>query len=214
MNDKEAYEISLIENIQRKTFDPVEEAKAFKRYVDEFGYGSTSELALRIGKSEEYVSHRIGLLSLPGEVLQKVSRRQLTPSHAQELRGLNEEDSLRISEIVVESRISAKQVRNIVKRTKTEGRDLSSFDSFFSEPLPIDETERRLYQIDRKFGKCIAALKAMMIRFDEVIDTLDEENEWAIRQLLLEDRNLLHQHIDNMMRMKQKTRRTLTKTAR
>jgi len=63
MSDKQAYEIQLTENMQRKAMDPVEEAEAFRRYVMDFGWGGVSELAQKIGKSEEYVSHRIQLLS-------------------------------------------------------------------------------------------------------------------------------------------------------
>ena len=48
--------------------DPIEEAEAFKKYVVDFGWGAVSELARKIGKSEEYVSHRLQLLKLPEDV--------------------------------------------------------------------------------------------------------------------------------------------------
>ena len=53
LSDKEAYEVSLIENVQHKTLDAIEEAEAFKSYVEEYGYGGESELASRIGKSQQ-----------------------------------------------------------------------------------------------------------------------------------------------------------------
>ena len=52
MSDKQAYEIQLTENIQRKSMDPVEEAEAFRRYVMESGWGGVSELAKKIGKRQ------------------------------------------------------------------------------------------------------------------------------------------------------------------
>jgi ParB family chromosome partitioning protein len=81
LDDKQAYEVSLIENIQRKSLNPIEEAKALRRYVDERGYGAVSELAARIGKSEPYVSKRLDLLDLPTHVQEQlVSRsRSLEP---------------------------------------------------------------------------------------------------------------------------------------
>ena len=85
LSDKEAYEVSLVENVQRETLDPIEEAMAFENYVKKFGYGSTTRLSKQIGKSEEYVSHRILLLSLPNDVLKNVSSRQLSPTVAEEL---------------------------------------------------------------------------------------------------------------------------------
>ncbi len=56
LSDKQTYEIQLTENIQRQSFTPLEEAEAFKKYVDDFGWGGVSELASKIEKSEEYVS--------------------------------------------------------------------------------------------------------------------------------------------------------------
>jgi ParB family transcriptional regulator, chromosome partitioning protein len=56
IDDKTAYEIAITENVQRRTLDPLEEAPAFKKYCDEYGWGSQSELARKIGKSQEFVS--------------------------------------------------------------------------------------------------------------------------------------------------------------
>ena len=64
-NDREAYEAALVENVQRKRLNPLEEAKAFKRCVDDFGYGSASDLARQIDKSPSHVCRRISLLKLP-----------------------------------------------------------------------------------------------------------------------------------------------------
>src|SRR5919198_261901 len=85
MSDKQAYEIQLTENIQRKSMDPIEEAEAFRRYVIDFGWGGVSELAKKIGKSEEYVSHRIQLLKLSPEIKEQIIRSNLNVSQALEL---------------------------------------------------------------------------------------------------------------------------------
>ncbi|MGH9977374.1 MAG: ParB/RepB/Spo0J family partition protein, partial [Nitrososphaeraceae archaeon] len=89
--DKEAYEIQLTENMQRKSMDPIEEAEAFRRYVVDFGWGGVTELAAKIGKSEEYVSHRIQLLKLPEEVKQHVIENRLNVSSALELTSISSE---------------------------------------------------------------------------------------------------------------------------
>src|SRR5438105_3578272 len=52
LDDQQSYELSLIENLQRETLDPLEEALAFKNYCDKFGWGSQTELAKKIGKSQ------------------------------------------------------------------------------------------------------------------------------------------------------------------
>src|ERR687885_950050 len=92
ISDKQAYEIQLTENIQRKSMDPIEEAEAFRRYVIDFGWGGVSELARKIGKSEEYVSHRIQLLKLPQDIKEKIMLNKLSISQALELTNLSHEN--------------------------------------------------------------------------------------------------------------------------
>jgi ParB family transcriptional regulator, chromosome partitioning protein len=202
MDEREAFETSLIENIQRQTLDPIEEAEALKRYVDEYGYGSVSELAAKIGMSEEYVSHRIGLLELPPDVLEKVSRRLLTPSHAAELRGLGVDKQLNLADRIVQEHITSKQVRRIARRARTEpdGRPA------FLVPSPLSFEDRRKKAVDRTFSRCIGALKITMLRFDSAIEGI-EEFDWAVMESLLENRRIIHQQIDNLMRLKRKTQR-------
>ena len=98
MTDKQAFEIQLTENIQRKSMDPVEEeTEAFRRYVVDFGWGGVSELAKKIGKSEEYVSHRIQLLRLPEDIKERIINSKINVSQALELTSI---PSDRQSEIV------------------------------------------------------------------------------------------------------------------
>src|SRR5215204_2556877 len=85
IGDKDAFEISLIENIQRRSLDALEEAEAFKEYVINFGWGGISDLAIKIGKSISYVDRRIRLLKLPIDVLHSTSNSLISTSIAEEL---------------------------------------------------------------------------------------------------------------------------------
>ena len=85
LDDREAFEISLVENIQRRTLTALEEGHAFRTYVSEFGWGGASDLAAKIGKSVSYVDRRLRLLDLPKEVLEKVLSLHLSVSVAEEL---------------------------------------------------------------------------------------------------------------------------------
>ena len=71
-SDKEAFEIGLVENIERRTLTPIEEAVAFQKYVQKTGWGGVTELARAIGRSKEFVSHRMSLLKLPRDVLELI----------------------------------------------------------------------------------------------------------------------------------------------
>jgi ParB family chromosome partitioning protein len=62
LTDKEAFEITLTENVQKKTLNPIDEALAYKRYIKDYGWGGMSELARKLGKSVSYISKRINLL--------------------------------------------------------------------------------------------------------------------------------------------------------
>ena len=85
LDDKEAFEVSLTENVQRKTLNPLEEARAFKTYVSDFGWGGASDLAIRLGKSASYVTKRIRLLELPTDVLDSITDSVIGTSVAEEL---------------------------------------------------------------------------------------------------------------------------------
>src|SRR5215213_758702 len=120
IDDKDAYEISLIENIQQKTMSPIEEARAFKEYVDTFGWGSESDLANRIGKSQEYISKRIRLLSLPEGLQKDVLEERISVSTAEELLPLNDNKVVlqELGNYVAANKLNKQETRQIVKITR------------------------------------------------------------------------------------------------
>src|ERR671910_1407842 len=111
VSDKDAFEIQLVENIQRKTLDPMEEAQAFKLYVRDYGWGGITHLAEAIMKSEQYVSSRIQLLKLPQNVIDKVKSDELKVSHAFELLSLEGESLENMSDDIINKNMSVKDIR-------------------------------------------------------------------------------------------------------
>src|SRR5215204_5114484 len=111
VSDKDAFEIQLVENIQRNTLDPIEEAQAFKLYVRDYGWGGTTYLAETIMKSEQYVSSRIQLLRLPQNVIDKVKSGELKVSHAFELLGLEGRSLENMSDDIINKNMSVKDIR-------------------------------------------------------------------------------------------------------
>ncbi|MDA8065683.1 MAG: ParB/RepB/Spo0J family partition protein [Thermaerobacter sp.] len=81
MDEKTATKFQLLENLQREDLDPVEEAEAFRRLIQEHGY-TQEVLARELGISQPHVSNRLRLLHLPDEVQESITRRMLSPSHA------------------------------------------------------------------------------------------------------------------------------------
>lgn len=113
LNDQEAFEVALAENVNRKTLDPFEEAKAFDDYVKRYGWGSESELARKLGKSVTYVSRRLKLLSLPAET-QEILRRRKNPSLAAEILTIEDEElKQNLLALSSEIHLSNREVRRI-----------------------------------------------------------------------------------------------------
>jgi len=197
LNDKESYEVSLIENVQHKTLNPIEEALSFKRYVEEFGWGGVSELAEKIGKSQEYVTRRIQLLELPGKVQEKIMRRRISPSIAQELLGIDSRTAERLAEMVENKHIKRDEIRTIVKSV----RKLNS--SNFEQESDLGPTYEEVFDTsDNALRKCITILKSTLLKIDDVVNEIDED--WITKEMLMQYRKIIHGDIDSFLRLRKR----------
>ena len=114
---RERLELALIENVQRENLNPIEEARAFSRFQDEFGM-TQRELATRIGKSREVIANTLRLLNLPTEVQDAIARDQLNESQARLLLGVNDPAQQKILfEEVLAQNLSVRQLRDRIKET-------------------------------------------------------------------------------------------------
>jgi len=205
LDDREAFEVSLLENIQRETLNPIEEARAFRNYVEEFGYGGETELARRIGKSQEYVSKRIGLLSLPQRVQDQIMRRRIAPSVAQELTLLNDDDAEEMADEIGEQRLSLREVRRILRRRQSkEGVTRGSLPGFMENDT--ESVERRVRRVSRELNIAAASLGGTVVRLGEVAEGL--EDEWLVRESIFVCRDSIREQINNLTRLKRKIERT------
>lgn len=200
MTDKQAFEIQLSENIQRKSMDPIEEAEAFRRYVMDFGWGGVSDLAKKIGKSEEYVSHRIQLLKLPEEIKKKIASHILNVSKAIEISAIPiEKQSLIIGEII-ENNLSVKRIRElkmILRDNSTEdcnnNKDFTNTNNYISRSFKLAK-------------KASLSLKVNLARIDNLIEeaqiSIEPEHRTEIINFLMELRIRIHELIDDTIKFK------------
>ena len=199
MTNKQAFEIQLSENIQRKSMDPIEEAEAFRRYVIDFGWGGVSDLAKKIGKSEEYVSHRIQLLKLSEEIKNKIVSNRLNVSKAIEISTIPIEKQSQIVGEIIKKNLSVKRIRElkmILRDNITEDYNnicLSDSNNYFSKSLKITK-------------KASLSLKVTLARIDNLIEesqiSIDPEQRTEIINFLMEIRIRIHELIDDTIKFK------------
>ena len=198
LTDKEAFEVSLIENMQRRNMDPIEEAHAFKNYVLTFGWGGISELAAKIGKSVSYVDKRIRLLDLPNDILDSIFKFEINKSAAEELLSIRDNHrQSKLAQIIREKKLSSRQARELVKNME----DGSIYD--FDEKWTFRE---KFVDIDRKtqksFDKSIVALRVAMNTLSTIMEYI--EDNWIVYETLMQHKNMLHTQIDLLIKEKRK----------
>ena len=110
--DKEAAELSLIENIQRRDLTVIEEAEGYQVLLDKHGY-SQQELADIVGKSRSHIANIGRLLSLPQGIKDKIIKRILTMGQVRPLIG--REDAEQLAQIIINDNLSARDVEALIK---------------------------------------------------------------------------------------------------
>jgi ParB family chromosome partitioning protein len=219
IDDKNAYEISLIENVQQKTMSPIEEARAFKEYVDTFGWGSESDLARRIGKSQEYISKRVRLLSLPEGLQKDVVEGKMSVSTAEELLPLN--DNAIVQELgtyVAQNALNKEETRQIVKvmRNTSDVHDTVFKDRVATTTNKLKDLEEdkardnglsEVYEALRAtLKKSILGVRISLKNMDDLVEDLEDiqydnsEYGWIIKEIIMENRFRLHQQLDLLLK--------------
>ena len=115
LTNQEIVEISLIENIQREDLNPIEEAQAYKRLLEEFNL-KQDEVAERVSKSRTAVTNSMRLLKLCDEVQQMVVNEMISTGHARALLSIEDpEEQYMIAQKVFEEKMSVREVEKLVK---------------------------------------------------------------------------------------------------
>ena len=120
-SDQETLELSLIENIQRQDLNPIEEAKAFRRLLDEFGLRQ-EDLAVRVSKSRTAITNAVRLLKLDERVQDLLIRDQISMGHARALLPVEiPDEQFLLAQQIADKHLSVREVEKLVK-TRLAGR--------------------------------------------------------------------------------------------
>lgn len=119
-------EISIVENLQRQDLTPIEEAKAIKELIDEFGW-TQDVVAERLGKSRPAISNTLRLLQLVPEVIQMIEEGKLSAGHAKSLVVVTDKDAqIRLAKQVCEKKLTVRDLEQAVKSTKSKSKGHAS----------------------------------------------------------------------------------------
>lgn len=117
-----AFELAMIENVQREDLNPIELAEAFSRLIKEHNY-TQEKLAERIGKDRTTIANSLRLLRLPVTVRERVIRGELTEGHARALLQVGDDAELqKLADRVVRGRLSVRQTEQLARQAKAGGK--------------------------------------------------------------------------------------------
>jgi len=195
LNDKSAFEISLAENIHRKTLSPLEEAKAFKNYISDFGWGGISDLSEKTGKSKSYITKRIKLLNLPSDVLQSIITNKIQVSVAEELFQVKDQNRQSLlANLISNRRLSMRKSRKLIKE-----KDINAL--VFDDDCKT-EYDEHIRLVERSFDKSISVLRIAMNSLGDIINSV--EQDWILYEILMQHKNIIHNQIDILIKERTK----------
>ena len=142
VDNLKSLEFAIVENVQRTDLNPIEEAKGYKKLIDEFNYDQ-DKVSKFIGKSRTHVANCLRLLSLPHEVTLLIEENKISQGHAKVLVGL--ENAHFLAKKIIEKKLSVRQAENLVRVLKsykgkgkiTKNPNLASLESGIEEKTGI-----------------------------------------------------------------------------
>ncbi|MDE1852625.1 MAG: ParB/RepB/Spo0J family partition protein [Thaumarchaeota archaeon] len=218
VSDKESFELALAENLQRRALDPAEEAMAFRQYVDVYKWGARRTLAKKVGKSEEYIAHRMRLLELPGDVLAKVGK-ELSPSQGEELAWVGDpEATRRLEALATEQHLTVKELHELA-RVEKESKPKCGREGRRRGGVPVDEyqslrnDQEDESDVDQIIRTSEVALRYVMSYLDSCAGTVEKTKYSGFRSFLVNERYKVHQVLDDFVSAQVKVSRAMRRNA-
>ena len=108
-------EFAIIENVQRRDLNPIEEAESYKNLIENFGYDQ-ERVSQFIGKSRSHISNCLRLLTLPEKLINLIRSEKISQGHAKILIGLD--NAIFLAEKIIKKKLSVRQTENLVRALK------------------------------------------------------------------------------------------------
>ncbi len=166
--------VALIENLQREDLSFIEEAKGYKRLIDEFQL-TQEVLAQRLGKSQSTIANKLRILRLPSEILDDLKKEKLTERHARSLLRLESpEEQKEALQIIIASELNVRGTDLLIDRFVMKGKKVPKKKNVFKKTVIKDmriflNTIRQAIQIIEKAG------------LSPQVEELEGENFWEVK---------------------------------
>ncbi len=144
LDDQQALEFGLIENLQREDLTPLEEAEGYQRLMDEFGH-TQEELSQQLGKSRSQIANMLRLLKLPAGIRARLQDGSLSAGHARSLIGVKNAEE--IAAAVVSRGLSVRQTEKLVQATEKPAGKSAKKPAFRQKDVDILALEEKITQL-------------------------------------------------------------------
>ena len=166
-------ELAIIENVQRKDLNAIEEAESYNNLIQNFGYDQ-EQVSKFIGKSRSHIANSLRLLTLPEKLIDMIRLKQISQGHAKILVGL--ENALLLADKIIKKDLSVRQTENLVrilKRTPKKSLNLKSANIIAAENELSSKIGMRVSLINKKdnSGSLTFEYKAVD-QLDRLINTI------------------------------------------
>ena len=156
-------EVALIENVQRKDLNPVEEAEAYDRLAKEFGL-TQKEIADKVSKSREVVANAVRLLNLPKDIRDALRAEKLSRAHAKALLAFSDEKKQRdVYNQILVGGVSSKDVESMAASSKPNKKQVKKDNKFSTLEKNLSETLQApvLIHASEKGGKIVVKFASL-----------------------------------------------------
>jgi ParB family chromosome partitioning protein len=179
LDDQQALEFGLIENLQREDLTALEEAEGYQRLMDEFGH-TQEQLAQQLGKSRSHIANTLRLLKLPGAIAAHVMNGSLSAGHARALIGVKNAEE--IAATVIKRGLSVRQTEKLVQAAeKPAGKKGAARPAFRQKDVDILALEEKMTQLlglrvgidNREGGQGVLTIEYKSLeQLDDVLERL------------------------------------------
>lgn len=157
ITDTEALQLAIIENVQREDLDPIEEAEAYQRLMQEFSF-SQQQISEKVGKERSTVANALRLIALPHEIKDMVSKKILSVGHAKVLMGLAQKsEQIKMAKNSIEKQMSVRTLESLIKSFNSNQKPAATMTTGpnAADPLKVDLSQRLANELSEQLQKTL-----------------------------------------------------------